>query len=1372
MIAVSDLVLVYLVAIIAAFDCPVGFEYSRCGSSCPNTCTERNRTATCENNCQETCLCPEGQVLDGHHCVFENECGCLLESGRYISRGETWTSNNCTELCTCEGGHLECDYVYCDENAQCVIETGRGKCLCDEGLSVHGQKCIPETGICLVWGRTHFLTYDGVSHDWRGECVYTFVQTCGTLPAGLKEFRLTGDFDPLTVTKKIFVSRGPSYYEGHEYRVEENRVLLNGLEVTLPLRHNGVNIYLRPVFTILETDFGLRILYNQNANFRMHLISDYGGAVCGLCGNFDGREDNDFTMPDGSLATDLYEFGNSWAVDNCAVVTETPNPCAEDSHLRQQASDMCSALDSDEFSLCRGPADFGSFYAACVDDLCSSHLNEEQLCASIEAYVAICEESTSLPSNWREAVPECSFDCPEGMVYTACGSGCPATCVDPEGQTNCSESCTETCTCPDGQVLDGDNCVPLEECGCVMQSGFYLSNGQTQVSADCSQVCSCRDRELTCYEYSCHDNAECDLRDGIQECWCLEGFLGDGSYCRPATSICRIWGDPHYITFDGRSHDFQGNCEYSLVETMDLSHNLPEFQLYVDNMRMNPDAKGTYLRQLRLVYGGHEFILRRGGGVRLNGNKITLPLYDYNGVTIYLSFPNIILETDFGLSVMYNRRARVDITLSAEYGGQIGGLCGDFDENRRNDLKLPDGTLTRSVNLFGNSWVVDEKPCTPEEGEDSPTPCKEDPTLMAEAERLCSALSPQSEIFADCRGSSMDVFFDACTFDLCATNLNTSIICESAQEFASSCEDAGGSPGDWQAALPQCVNDCPMEMSYTACGDPCPETCADQGNKKNCSLDGCIKTCVCPVGQVLDGLECVPSQECGCILPDGQYIPNHSSHLNSDCDQFCTCMEGELSCFSYSCDANANCTVEGGVRDCHCNEGYIGNGATCRKAPGEGKALKPEPITIVDCPPDINKTVPICEGGAMMNWQPPTAVSNEGLQVDLMIETHHPGTFLEPGVYEVLYQFEDENFNNAECSFSINIVSALEIPEGHCATPEGDILENGNSYICSDCTEECVCYNGALVCREVSCSQFATCSIQGGKRGCYCLDGYHGDGVSCDRSDCPEAFHAFGSSCYLFAGGPRLNFDDARSFCKGMGADLPVIETQVENDYLAEMNGENQRAWLLAGRHADNDYIMERTGTSLEYKFLADPLPEGFNSIQFSVKARGEAHILLSTGKDVSEGGYEIVIGTDGNTRSYIALCPGCDRSLNIRTQNILSSTEHRHFYITITGRTIHLGRIIDGYTQHPLQIFVDHSAGGPLDVNYIGFGTNGVRGEWAFYKTSSWLNGADWSFEYWHGSKPSDDPKMTGCIQLGYGCPSHWVDVQCSELLKVICEM
>ena len=52
-----------------------------------------------------------------------------------------------------------------------------------------------------------------------------------------------------------------------------------------------------------------------------------------------------------------------------------------------------------------------------------------------------------------------------------------------------------------------------------------------------------------------------------------------------------------------------------------------------------------------------------------------------------------ILETDFGLSVTFNQKRRADVTLPAEYGGQIGGLCGDFDENSHNDMRLPDGTV-------------------------------------------------------------------------------------------------------------------------------------------------------------------------------------------------------------------------------------------------------------------------------------------------------------------------------------------------------------------------------------------------------------------------------------------------------------------------------------------------------------------------------------------------------------------------------------------------------------------------------------------------------------------------------------------------------
>lgn len=34
--------------------------------------------------------------------------------------------------------------------------------------------------------------------------------------------------------------------------------------------------------------------------------------MCGLCGNYDSSPANDFTKPDGTIATTVNDFGNSW----------------------------------------------------------------------------------------------------------------------------------------------------------------------------------------------------------------------------------------------------------------------------------------------------------------------------------------------------------------------------------------------------------------------------------------------------------------------------------------------------------------------------------------------------------------------------------------------------------------------------------------------------------------------------------------------------------------------------------------------------------------------------------------------------------------------------------------------------------------------------------------------------------------------------------------------------------------------------------------------------------------------------------------------------------------------------------------------------
>ena len=62
---------------------------------------------------------------------------------------------------------------------------------------------------------------------------------------------------------------------------------------------------------------------------------------------------------------------------------------------------------------------------------------------------------------------------------------------------------------------------------------FYvvLQSGSTWIPEDCSQLCQCNGGSLTCSEYSCHQYAECSVRNGIRDCYCKPGFRGDGQDC-------------------------------------------------------------------------------------------------------------------------------------------------------------------------------------------------------------------------------------------------------------------------------------------------------------------------------------------------------------------------------------------------------------------------------------------------------------------------------------------------------------------------------------------------------------------------------------------------------------------------------------------------------------------------------------------------------------------------------------------------------------------------------------------------------------------------------------------------------------------------
>lgn len=75
--------------------------------------------------------------------------------------------------------------------------------------------------------------------------------------------------------------------------------------------------------------------------------------MCGLCGNFDQRSNNDFTTRDHMVVQSELDFGNSWKeAPTCPDVTTTPEPCTKNPHRRAWAEKQCSIIKSSVFAIC------------------------------------------------------------------------------------------------------------------------------------------------------------------------------------------------------------------------------------------------------------------------------------------------------------------------------------------------------------------------------------------------------------------------------------------------------------------------------------------------------------------------------------------------------------------------------------------------------------------------------------------------------------------------------------------------------------------------------------------------------------------------------------------------------------------------------------------------------------------------------------------------------------------------------------------------------------------------------------------------------------------------------------------------------------
>ncbi|XP_019638865.1 PREDICTED: uncharacterized protein LOC109480924 isoform X10 [Branchiostoma belcheri] len=606
----------------------------------------------------------------------------------------------------------------------------------------------------------------------------------------------------------------------------------------------------------------------------------------------------------------------------------------------------------------------------------------------------------------------------------------------------------------------------------------------------------------------CDPDAVCVNTHGSYKCECKPGFTGDGKTCW-TRSTCVAFGDPHYITFDGRTHHFQGACTYTLTRNCQ-NNTLPYFNVETRNEnRGNPRV--SYVTDVTVEVYNHTIVVEKNKIVYIDQLITTLPAEPRAGLTVKFVGQYVTIETGFGLKVSFDGRHRAEVVLPDLYHSALCGLCGNYNGDVNDEFLTPDGTQAADVVQFGNSWRVEREGDQCNENPEPPAQCSDD--LQRTVSELCGILNDPSSVFASCYSAlNPEGTVETCTYDMCALDGDIMSLCDSLQAYTDSCAEAGINIGTWRNAT-FCPLSCPGNSHYSSCASACPATCTDVSAPQYCNRT-CVEGCQCDDGYVLSGGDCVTRQECGCTR-DGHYYAVGET-WGEGCNRRCECIsKNNIQCTDVRCDENAFCGIQNGIQGCHCNSGYQGNGSYCEFV----DACESSPCHNGACAND-NSGGYLCTCAAGWTGTDCDGDVNECLQGSHSCHANANCSNTE-GSYTCTCQdgFEGDGQRCTdidECSSGTHgchgDMTCTNTVGSFTCTCSAGFVTNGN--VCTDIDE---CASGAH-----SCHPDAYCTNTPGGFNCTCMPGYQGNGQTCtDVDECQSGSHDCSPSavCTNTAGG-------------------------------------------------------------------------------------------------------------------------------------------------------------------------------------------------------------------------------------------------------------
>ncbi|KAJ8394968.1 hypothetical protein AAFF_G00040910, partial [Aldrovandia affinis] len=410
------------------FDCSKAQAGAK-GSECQKSCQTMDMSCI-STGCISGCVCPHGLVSDGKGgCIKAELCACV-HNGALHQPGDS--INVDCNTCTCKERKWECTAHQCH-------------------------------GTCAIYGEGHYITFDGKRFTFNGDCEYTLTQDYCSNNDGNSTFRVITENVPCGTTGttcskaiKLFLGSNELILTEGNYQVIERD---NGVQVPYQIRTMGI-------YLVIEANNGLILIWDKKTSIFIKLSPKFKGHVCGLCGNYDGNGNTDFTTRSNAEVVDVVEFGNSWKVSpSCPNTGSKKDPCISNPYRQSWAQKQCSIINS-QFTACHSHVDPIPYYTACVSDSCACDTGGdcECFCTAVAAYAEACNEA-HVCVQWRS--PDicplfCDFYNPPGECewhYKPCGELCMKTCRNPTGMHSnlipALEGCYPKCP-PDQPYFDED----------------------------------------------------------------------------------------------------------------------------------------------------------------------------------------------------------------------------------------------------------------------------------------------------------------------------------------------------------------------------------------------------------------------------------------------------------------------------------------------------------------------------------------------------------------------------------------------------------------------------------------------------------------------------------------------------------------------------------------------------------------------------------------------------------------------------------------------------------------------------------------------------------------------------------------------------